>query len=150
MLVRLVLAFMLAATLGACTADGPRFRPVDLEGSGKGVIYVYRPFTLNGVGDPEIPYIYLNGEYKGRMRIDGHFVFLVEPGKHTVSARDIFLAFFTYDMGKAEVTVEEGKSYYLRYFHITTPAFLGLGKGPFKLMKPEDGSAEIIDTQIVY
>ena len=121
-------------------------------------LYVYRPSTLVGIGNLDVPFIHLDGRRLTRIRIGGHLSIAVFPGKHTLTTTE---SLFGSDTGKirgqAVFAVPAGATLYLRYtegFKTMMPivlpkgAFLlSSGAYRFEAVAKSDALAEIAHTQ---
>jgi uncharacterized protein DUF2846 len=79
-------------------------------------LYVYRPNTIIGIGNLDVPFLHLDGKLLTRIRIGGHLSVSVSPGKHKLTTTE---SLFGSDTGKirgqAIITVPPGATLYLRY-----------------------------------
>src|SRR5262245_39592664 len=45
-------------------------------------LYIYRPTTIIGIANFDVPFLHLNGKRLTRIQIGGHLSISVPPGKH--------------------------------------------------------------------
>jgi hypothetical protein len=80
------------------------------------LIYVYRPFTLIGVANLDVPFIHLDGQRLTRIRIGGHLVVPISPGRHKLTTTESLLGSDTGRVrGETTFSVPAGSTLYLRY-----------------------------------
>jgi hypothetical protein len=79
-------------------------------------VHVYRPSTLIGIANMDVPFLHLDGKRLTRISIGGHLSLSVSPGKHKLTTTE---SLFGNDTGKirgqAIFTVPAGATLYLRY-----------------------------------
>jgi hypothetical protein len=79
-------------------------------------LHVYRPSTLIGIGNLDVPFLHLDGKRLTRIRIGGRLSISVSPGKHRLTTTESLLGSDTGKIrGQAIVTVPPGATLYLRY-----------------------------------
>jgi hypothetical protein len=72
--------------LAGCGASGEQFKVGAMKPpSGRALLYVYRPSTLVGIGNPEVAFLHLDGRRLARIRIGGYLAVPVSPGQHKVT-----------------------------------------------------------------
>lgn len=123
-----VVSFVLILLLTACGASGPQFKAAPPASKYDVLIYVYRPNTMIGIINFDVPFIHLDGNLLTRIRIGGYLARRVAPGRHTLSTTE---SLFGRDTGKVRgETIFEagpGATVYLRYtehFKTITPIIL--------------------------
>lgn len=152
--------FLVAATLTA-------FLLLVLEASGQQVgkpnnqsvrLYIYRPNTIIGIGNFDVPFLHLDGKRLTRIRIGGHLSVSVSPGKHKLTTTE---SLFGSDTGKirgqAIVAAPPGSTLYLRYTEgfgsfVPIPLPQGVlvvssGQFRFEAVPKSEALAEISGTQ---
>jgi Protein of unknown function (DUF2846) len=128
-----VVAAVLALTLlTACGATGTSFKPeVDKPQGNRALIYIYRPDTIIGVANADVPFIHLDGRQLARIRIGGYLAIPVTAGKHKLATTESVLGKDTGRVrGETIVTAPPGSTIYLRYtegFKQITPIVLPVG-----------------------
>jgi|GEM_PF-4636215 len=146
---RFVSSLLVLVVLGACTARGPAYAPVAVTNENEGILYVYRPHTSYLIADPDIPYIYVNGENRGRLKIDGYFAFGLAAGTHVVSIKESVLGVPLYQIEEIEVVIEEGESKFLRYtrnvgsYAVSPPLVMPVPKNDLHEVDPDEAKVEI-------
>ncbi len=86
------------------------------SGSSAARLYVYRPSTIIGIGNLDVPFLHLDGKRLTRIRIGGHLSVSVSPGKRKLTTTESLLGSDTGKIrGQAIVTVPPGATLYLRY-----------------------------------
>lgn len=82
----------------------------------KALLYVYRSPTSIHSANPDVPSLYVNDKYIGKMMIRGHYAIEVEPGNTLVYFKDsLFLIPIPWKTLKKAITTEPGKKYYLKF-----------------------------------
>jgi hypothetical protein len=108
----------------ACTASGPQFNKP--EGGGSQVI-VYRPQTVIGIANSDVPIIHLDGQRLTRIRIGGYLALPVSTGQHKLTTAESLLgADIGRIRGQTTFVVPAGSTVYLRY----TEAFVSFTATP--------------------
>src|SRR5262245_66510299 len=54
-------------------------------------LYVYRPSTIIGIGNLDVPFLHLDGKLLTRIRIGGHLSVSVSPGRHQPRNTELLL-----------------------------------------------------------
>jgi hypothetical protein len=79
---------MSASLLFGCVATGAQFKPEVGKSSTKGAtLYVYRPFTLIGIANADVPIMHLDGQRLTRIRIGGYLNIPISAGQHKLVDR---------------------------------------------------------------
>jgi len=77
---------------------------------------VYRPFTLIGIANIDVPFIHLDGQRLTRIRIGGHLVVPVSAGRHKLTTTESLLGSDTGRVrGETTFAIPAGSTLYLRY-----------------------------------
>jgi hypothetical protein len=112
-------AVVLAAVLllAGCGATGEQFKVGAMKpASGRALLYVYRPDTFIGIGNPDVAFLHLDGRRVARIRIGGYVAVPISPGQHKVTTTK---ASGGEDTGKVlsgkTFSVRAGSTVYLRY-----------------------------------
>jgi len=148
---------LVSALITACGASGPQFKPEATSASDVS-LYIYRPDTMVGIINFDVPFIHLNDTLLTRIRIGGYLVKRVAPGKHKLTTTE---SLFGSDTGKVrgETTFEAGAGspVYLRYteqFKKVTPIVLpnvvvisSTGDYRFELVDEETALSELRETE---
>ena len=50
------------------------------------MLYVYRPKTIIGIGNPDVSFVHLDGKPLTRLRIGGYLALPLKPGSHEILA----------------------------------------------------------------
>jgi hypothetical protein len=110
------LLLAVALLLGGC-AERSRVSEAEpgLNAANSALLMIYRPSQFFHAGNPEGPIVFINGEQIGSLLVGGVLQHRVKPGKYLVVLRKPVLFMPTYEIGRAELTVAEGKTYYLRH-----------------------------------
>jgi len=109
-----IVAIMLL--LCGCVASGPQFKVEAKPDSSRALLYVYRPTTIIGIGNPDVPFIHLDGRRLGRIRIGGYLAVPISPGRHKLTTTESLLGNDTGRIrGDAVVAAPPGSTLYLRY-----------------------------------
>jgi hypothetical protein len=75
-----------ALLLAGCGASGEQFKVGAIKpSSGRALLYVYRPSTMVGIGNPEVAFLHLDGRRVARIRIGGYVAVPISPGHHKVT-----------------------------------------------------------------
>lgn len=110
------LIVVLGAVLMGCGASGPKLKKVATAGPDDIVVYLYRPDTMIGIINADVPFVHVDGELLTRIRIGGYISRRLKPGRHTITTTESFLGD---DTGKVrgEIVFEApgGTNVYLRY-----------------------------------
>jgi hypothetical protein len=114
--VRRLAAFLTILLLMGC-ASGPEFKAeLSRPDSGRALLYVYRPDTVIGIGNADVPFLHLDGQRLTRIRIGGHMPLPVSPGRHKLTTTESLLGNDTGKVrGETTVNVPAGATVYLRY-----------------------------------
>jgi hypothetical protein len=109
--------FLAILILVGCSASGPAFKPeLNRPDSSRALLYIYRPDTIIGIGNADVPFLHLDGRRLTRIRIGGHIALPVSPGQHKLATTESLLGNDTGKVrGEATVTVPAGAILYLRY-----------------------------------
>src|SRR5438105_1326680 len=107
----------IAAFLAGCGATGSQFNPqANKPGPNTALVYVYRPQTLIGIGNPDVPITHLDKHRLARIRIGGSLAIPVSPGRHTLTTTESLLGSDTGKIrGETVFSVPAGTTLYLRY-----------------------------------
>ena len=110
----LLLSFLI---LSGCGASGPQFAPELVKPvPGRALVYVYRPDTLIGIGNADVPFLRLDGRPITRIRIGGHIAFPVTPGRHRLTTTESLLGNDTGKViGDTTFSTPAGSTAYFRY-----------------------------------
>ena len=107
---------VLVLGLAGCVAVGPRFQPEAPPSNDSALIYVYRASTFIGIANPDVPFLKLNGDVVGRMRIGGYIPLKVKAGRHALTTTESLFGSDTNRVrGEATVVVPSGVTLCLRY-----------------------------------
>src|SRR5262245_43369223 len=83
---------MSASLLFGCVATGAQFKPEANKSSAKGaMLYVYRPFTLIGIANADVPIMHLDGHRLTRIRIGGYLNLPISAGQHKLATTESLL-----------------------------------------------------------
>ena len=109
-------AFAILSTF-LCEPSRAQDQPAQPKPGGNSTqIYVYRPFTVLGIANLDVPFIHLDGRLLTRIRIGGHLVVSVPPGKHKLTTTESLLGSDTGRVrGETTFTVPSGATLYFRY-----------------------------------
>lgn len=126
--------------------------------AGRALLYVYRPRTLIGIANFDVPIIHLDKQRLGRIRIGGYLAIPVSPGQHTLTTTESLLGNDTGRIrGETEFSIVAGSTLYLRY----TESFKSFAAVPlpsgtvvessgdyrFEAVRDPEARAEIADTK---
>ena len=81
----------IALLLCGCVASGQQFKLEAKPDSNRALLYVYRPATIIGIGNPDVPFIHLDGRRLGRIRIGGYLAIPISPGRHKLTTTESLL-----------------------------------------------------------
>ena len=115
--------------LTGCGASGPEFKSQLAKPDGThAIVYLYRPNTVIGIINADVPFIHLDGRTLTRIRIGGYMPIRVSPGRHQLTTTESLLGSDTGKVrGETTFTVPAGATIYLRYtesFKSVTPLVL--------------------------
>ncbi len=118
--------------LFGCVATGGQFQPeVNKPGANGALLYVYRPHTLIGIANADVPIMHLDGQRLTRIRIGGYLSIPVLPGRHKLTTTESLLGSDTGKVrGETTFSVRAGSTLYLRYtesFKTFVPVVLPAG-----------------------
>jgi hypothetical protein len=127
-----LVAALLALSLAGCGATGTQFKPeLNKPDGNRALLYVYRPDTIVGVGNADVPFIHLDGQRLTRIRIGGYLAIPVSTGRHKLITTESLLGKDTgRGRGETTFTAPAGSTVYLRYtegFKRVTPIALPAG-----------------------
>jgi hypothetical protein len=112
------LAALLMSTplLSGCVATGAQFKPETSQSANGALLYVYRPRTLIGIANPDVPIMHLDGQRLTRIRIGGYLNIPISAGKHKLATTESLLGSDTGRVrGETTFSVRAGSTLYLRY-----------------------------------
>jgi hypothetical protein len=129
---KLVAASVMLILLAGCGATGTQFKPELIKADGnRALLYVYRPDTIIGVGNADVPFIHLDGRRLTRIRIGGYLATPVSAEKHKLTTTESLLGKDTGKVrGETTFAAPAGSTIYLRYaeaFKRITPIALPTG-----------------------
>jgi Protein of unknown function (DUF2846) len=129
---KLVAVLMSTSLLFGCVATGAQFKPEANKPSTNGaLLYVYRPYTLIGVANPDVPIMHLDGKRLTRIRIGGYLNVPISAGRHKLATTESLLGSDTGRVrGETTFSVPAGSTLYLRYtesFKTFVPIVLPVG-----------------------
>jgi hypothetical protein len=131
----LLAGIVLAGVIG-CSASGPTFEPVSLQGR-EAVVYVYRS-GHNYMGSGVVLRIKVDGETTGGLKNNGYVYQIVSPGKHEVKCTTEVTRSIPFE-------AEPGESYYVEA-EVQWGFFIGR---PKLTMVPKDqGQLAILGTRL--
>lgn len=145
--------------LTGCGASGQQFNAGALKPApGRALVYVYRPSTIVGIGNADVPFLHLNGRRLTRIRIGGYFATSISPGSHKITTTESLLGNDTGKIrGAATFTAKPNSTVYLRYTEgfssmvpIVAPKgalLLSTGYFRFESVPKDEALAELADTQ---
>jgi len=118
--------------LAGCGATGTEFKPeLNKPDGNHALLYVYRPDTIIGVGNADVPFIHLDGQRLARIRIGGYLAIPASTGRHKLTTTESLLGKDTGKVrGQTTVAAPAGATVYLRYtegFKRITPIALPAG-----------------------
>jgi hypothetical protein len=118
--------------LSVCAASAQQRRPETIKSDGgRTLLYVYRPQTVVGILNLDVPFMHLDGKRLTRIRIGGHLAVPVSAGRHRLATTESLLGNDTgKTRGETAITVPGGLTVYLRYtesFKTMTPVVLPKG-----------------------
>ena len=157
---RILAATMAIALLFCGCASGQQFKLEAKPDSNRALLYVYRPATIIGIGNPDVPFIHLDGRRLGRIRIGGYLAIPISPGRHKLTTTESLLG---NDIGRirgdAVVAAPAGSTIYLRYTEgikaiVPIPLPVGVillssGKYVFEFVPEAEALAELANTQAI-
>ena len=102
--------------LAGCAGTEPQDRFESRRPPGGTILYIYRPRTLVGIANMDVPIIHLDGRRLGRIRIGGYYVIPVAPGQHRLTTTESLLGSDTGKIrGDTRFSIAAGSTLYLRY-----------------------------------
>jgi hypothetical protein len=75
--------------LSGCGASGQQFKAEVNPDSNRALLYVYRPSTLIGIGNADVPFLHLDGRRLARIRIGGYLAIPISPGRHKLTTTNV-------------------------------------------------------------
>jgi hypothetical protein len=150
-----------ALSLLGCAASGAQIQPeLNKPDAGRARLYVYRPSTLIGIANFDVPIMHLDGRRLTRIRIGGYLVIPVSPGVHKLTTTESLLGSDTGRVrGETRFSAPAGSTIYLRYtesFKSATPtvlpkgAFLeSSGSFRFEAVPESEARAELANTKLL-
>jgi hypothetical protein len=150
----------LVSLLGGCVASGQHFKVEAKPDSKSALLYVYRPTTILGIGNPDVPFIHLDGRRLGRIRIGGYLAVPIAPGRHKLTTTESLLGNDTGRVrGDGVVAAPAGSTVYLRYTEgikaiVPIPLPVGVilisqGNYVFEFVPEAEALAELANTQAI-
>jgi hypothetical protein len=123
---------MSTSLLFGCVATGAQFKPEANKPSVYGaLLYVYRPYTLIGTANADVPIMHLDGQRMTRIRIGGYLNVPISAGQHKLTTHESLLGSDTGRVrGETRFSVRAGSTLYLRYtecFKTFVPIVLPVG-----------------------
>ncbi len=133
------------------------------ESQTSGLIYFYRPHSDWAAEEIEAPSLYVDDKHYFNLRSNGYTWLEVLPGKRHIAMRRPLLGleglnnFSLSEIANAELEVEPGKVYYLRYSEVTQPKQSNpalepdspWAQGDLQLVQREVAYPEIIETRFM-
>jgi hypothetical protein len=143
--------------LSGCGASGQQFK-AEASKPDRALLYVYRPSTLIGIGNADVPFLHLDGRRLARIRIGGYLAIPISPGRHKLTTTMSLLGNDTGKIrGEATVAAPVGATIYLRYtegFKAIVPIPLPVGvvvvssaNYVFEFVPEAEALAELASTQ---
>ena len=128
-----------------------------------GLIYFYRPHSDWAAEELEAPSVYVDDSHYFNLRNNGYTWLEVRPGKrHIAMRRPLFgleglNSFSLSEIANAELEIEAGKVYYLRYSEVSKPKLLNpdldpdspWGQGDLQLVQSDVAYPEIVETRFL-
>lgn len=129
---KLPTVLMGTSLLFGCVATGAQFKPeANKPGTNGALLYVYRPYTLIGIANADVPIMHLDGQRLTRIRIGGYFNVPISPGRHKLTTTESLLGSDTGRVrGETTFSAPAGSTLYLRYtesFKSFVPIVLPVG-----------------------
>ena len=110
------LACVTAVMLGACATPAP---PAALDAAlteaNSANLIVYRPKTSFHSANPELPFLYVNGQQVGKLAVGGALEVRLPVGEHALSMKEPVLFMPAFESHKRALKADPGKTYYVRY-----------------------------------
>jgi Protein of unknown function (DUF2846) len=144
--------------LFGCGATGAQFKPEPDKPSVNGaLLYVYRPHTVIGIANADVPIMHLDGQRLTRIRIGGYLNIPISASKHTLTTTESLLGSDTGRVrGETTFSVRAGSTLYLRYtesFKTFVPvalpagvAVVSSGNYRFEYVPEAEARAELANT----
>jgi len=112
-----IVSALFCIALSGCGASGPQFKASPTpDASGNARLYVYRPDTMIGIINWDVPFIHLDDRPLTRIRIGGYLVVPVPAGRHTLKTTESFMGKDTGKVrGQTVFEVEAGSTVFMRY-----------------------------------
>jgi hypothetical protein len=107
----------LVLLLAGCGASGQPFSTASIAPPKSGaMLYLYRPKTIIGIGNPDVSFVHLDGKPLTRLRIGGYLALPLKPGSHEILATTSLLGADTGNVrAKAVVNVPPAGRIFVRY-----------------------------------
>ena len=115
---RIVVIFLTLTILVGCGATGPKFTAGESPevGPNEVLLVVYRPETVIGIGNFDVPILHLDDRRLTRMRIGGHIMLVTSTGRHILrTTESLFGKDTDTTRGRADFEGRGGGTVYFRY-----------------------------------
>jgi hypothetical protein len=154
-------ALAAALLLAGCGATGEQFKVGAIKPpSGRALLYVYRPSTVVGIGNPDVAFLHLDGRPLTRIRIGGYLAVPISPGQHKATTTQSMAGS---DTGKVlsarSFSAHAGSTVYLRYTEgfssfvpivlPNTAVILSSTYHRFDAVPEREALAELAETQVI-
>lgn len=111
----LSLFIVFIAISGCVGGPQPIAAETGLNNQDSALLQVYRPSQVFHAANAESPFVYVNDQPIGNLRVGGMLQYRVRPGTHMVVLRQSVLFMPAHEIGRLEITAEVGNTYYVRY-----------------------------------
>jgi len=133
--------------VGGCAISGPTYSEITIDsGSGRSLIYVYRPFK--GFGFGVVPFVYIDTMPVGPLLNGGFIVAKVRPGTHELLLRQHW-----YPDRQLTVATRAGAATYVRFLTYRNPdentPEEAAGNMIFEEVQPSEAVEEIKDLRLL-
>ena len=115
MQIKAIYAAAVLALSGCASPQGPVSPDANLKPESTAYLVVYRPRTQFHRANPELPFVYVNDQQVGKLRVDGAIDVKVPAGQHIVAIKEPIAFMPAYESHRLTITAEAGKTYFVRY-----------------------------------
>lgn len=108
-------ALCMIAMLTSCATNNAVIQDSTLNAENSATLVVYRPNTSFHKANPSKPSVYVDGEKLGTLGINRSLRVQLPMGSHVITVKRPFLFMPVFSAGKVSVTIDQPRTYYVRY-----------------------------------
>ena len=115
------------AMLTSCTTPSAITQDLSLNDENSATLIVYRPNTTFHKANPSKPSVYVDGKELGKLGVNRSLRVRLPMGRYVITVKRPFLFMPVLSAGDVSVTIDQYKTYYVRYSYEYTGLMVAPG-----------------------